>query len=251
MLPRTTELQQIHKVEVFPAGARPPSVDRGWGAVWIGPKSDSQKDWLISIFAGSRAVIPRADGKLCNKEGGDWSRRTWDFQRETEGFIQIDHQNVCFQWRTQQGFCCSHVYRSFCLQHLCEWLNKVLLRRGLCSAERLPAFVMWGYMEESQPSIGSLISQDWKMKHIHLYVSKEFSLMSSAMIGTPQHWKSVSNQGSPLSWASLISLFLVMHCPVAYAVLSLHTFLYSRWQLTHILWLLRLINPAKHFVVLV
>lgn len=77
-------------------------------AVRIGPKSDSWNDWLISIFVGSGAVIQRADGKLCNCEGRDWSGRTVgeriserEKMRATEGFIQRDCWGVLF-------FCWGH-----------------------------------------------------------------------------------------------------------------------------------------------
>lgn len=126
MFPRTTELQQIHKVEVSPAGARPPSVDGGWGAAGIGPKSDSWKDWLISIFAGSRAVIQRADGKLCNKDGGrDWRgrRKGRGFSAERDRGIYSDTLSGCFvlRLRPQQDFCRARVS---ILPSALEWVIK-------------------------------------------------------------------------------------------------------------------------------
>lgn len=142
MLPCTTELQRIHKVEVFPAGARPPSVDRGWGAAEIGPKSDSWNCWLISIFAGSRAVIRRADGKLCNEEGTKtkavFREGSWEWQRDLFRWMV---RMFCFQLRAQQDYCWARVCRPFCLQHLCEWLNGVLMRGVLCSAASLLQFL--------------------------------------------------------------------------------------------------------------
>ena len=124
MLPRTTELQQTHKVEVFPAGARPPSVGGGRGAAGIGPKSDSCKDWLISIFAGSRAVIQRADGKLCNEDGGG---RDWRGTKKGEKrFFSRERQRDLF---TAGVFCSPPEGHSttfagpvcpFCLQHSTE-----------------------------------------------------------------------------------------------------------------------------------
>lgn len=71
------------------------------------------------------------------------------------------------------------------------------------------------------------------------------------MIGTPHHWKHVSNQGPPLSSAGLISHCLVLHLTLVCAVLSVQTFPYARLKLACISWSFGLINPAKHFVVLV
>lgn len=77
----------------------------------IGPKSDSWQDWLISIFAGSRAVIQRADGKLCNKDGGDWKGRKWErifrersWERQRDLFRYIVRV-FCFRPRPQQDCC--------------------------------------------------------------------------------------------------------------------------------------------------
>lgn len=100
----TEQQQQTHQVEVFPAGDRPPSADRG--ALGIGPKSDSCKDWLVSIFAGSPTVIQRADGKLCKEEEGGWrgrKGREFSIEKPTEGFIQIDCQDVLFSTEGTAG----------------------------------------------------------------------------------------------------------------------------------------------------
>lgn len=82
--------------KLFPAGVRPPSVDRIWGSQWVLGLNQVCKGWLISIFVGSQAVIQRADGKLCIQErrglkgknvGRECLRET---MKMTEGFIQID-----------------------------------------------------------------------------------------------------------------------------------------------------------------
>lgn len=146
MFPCSTELLEMHKVEAFPAGAGPPSVDRGQEAVGTGPKSDSWKDWLISIFAGSQAVIQRADGKLYNKEGGDWrGSKRGNFQRDepriTEGFVQTVRLDAFVLGWGHGRTCRARVCLLFCAQRSCERLTRVLMRGVLCSALRLFLFL--------------------------------------------------------------------------------------------------------------
>lgn len=208
-------------------------------AVRIGPKSDSWNDWLISIFVGSGAVIQRADGKLCNCEGRDWSRRTvgkefqkgrrWERQRDS--FREIVGV-FCFSAEATAGHlqssCMPAILPSACTC-ACVWLNRLLMREALCSPACLSCFssiVMWGYVEESQATIGLLISQGWKMKRIHLpCVLKELCFMPSAMIGTPHQWRHVSGLGPAPSSSGLISHVFPMHLPHLGALLSAQAFI--------------------------
>lgn len=132
------------------------------GALEIGPKSDSWKEWLISIFTGPQAVIQRADGTLYNRNGGKEKREIFFREgklRKSEGFIQI-HCRGCFVFRGHSGTS-AWLVCPFCLQHLSKWLigcwweSPSALQRAFPSF-RLSSIVKCGSMEESQPPIGSL-----------------------------------------------------------------------------------------------
>lgn len=53
-------------------------VERQWGR---GPNQILERGRLISVFAGSQALIQGADGKLCVREGGIGGEAEGNFQR--------------------------------------------------------------------------------------------------------------------------------------------------------------------------
>lgn len=145
-----------------------------------------------------------------------------------EGFIQIVCHDALF---AQQDFCWA---RPFCLQHL--WLNRALMRRVLCSAVRLLQSLSLIYYNVGLCG-GEPAPLNW-LTHLTRREDETYPSIVCAQ-KTPLNaechdWYS-SNWGPPPSWAALSGL-----CDASHLCLFPH----ARLQLSHILWLLCLINPA-------
>lgn len=108
------------------------------------------------------------------------------------------------------GLC---VRRPFCLRHsgvqrVCE----CVIKQGAYERSSRPSACLFPFLSLIHCNVrlcggepGPRLALEWKMKHIHLlYAFRGFRLMPSAMIGSPYHWKHVSNRGAVLRPVSFL-----------------------------------------------